>query len=138
MDFLFVVDLHQRAFGYDRTNHHLPNCRSEIPLTESLGAPLLSTTRQQYERRLADKDREIAGREAFIRDQRAAFEQDRADFDARIAERLSVERVRIAGEEAAKAKQLAAADLDEKTKALADLGEVLRQSWQKRRRRRRM
>jgi hypothetical protein len=108
-----------------------PNCRTEIPLTESLAAPLLSTTRQQYERRLADKDREIAGREAAIRDQRTALEQDRADLDARIAERLTVERVRIAGEEAAKAKQLAAADLEEKTKALADLREVLHQRDQK-------
>jgi hypothetical protein len=108
-----------------------PNCRTEIPLTESLAAPLLSTTRQQYERRLADKDREIAGREAAIRDQRTALEQDRANLDARIAERLTVERVRIADEEAAKAKQLAAADLEEKTKALADLREVLHQRDQK-------
>jgi hypothetical protein len=76
---------------------------------------------------LADKDREIASREAAIRDQRTALEQDRANLDARIAERLSAERNRIAGEEAAKAKQLAAADLEEKTKALADLREVLQQ-----------
>jgi hypothetical protein len=108
-----------------------PNCRTEIPLTESLAAPLLSTTRQQYERRLADKDREIAGREAAIRDQRTALEQDRANLDARIAERVSAERVRIAAEEAAKAKQLAAADLEEKTNALADLREVLHQRDQK-------
>jgi hypothetical protein len=108
-----------------------PTCRSEIPLTESLAAPLLSTTRREYERRLADKDREIAGREAAILDQRIALEQDRANLDARIAERLSMERVRIAGEEAAKAKVLAAADLEEKTKALADLREVLRQRDEK-------
>jgi hypothetical protein len=108
-----------------------PHCRTEIPLTESLAAPLLSTTRQQYERRLADKDREIAGREAAIRDQRTALEQDRANLDARIAERVSAERVRIAAEEAAKAKQLAAADLEEKTNALADLREVLHQRDQK-------
>jgi hypothetical protein len=108
-----------------------PNCRTEIPLTESLAAPLLSTTRQHYERRLADKDREIAGREAAIRDQRTALEQDRANLDARIAERVSAERVRIAAEEAAKAKQLAAADLEEKTNALADLREVLHQRDQK-------
>jgi hypothetical protein len=80
---------------------------------------------------LADKDREIAGREAAIRDQRTALEQDRANLDARIAERVSAERVRIAAEEAAKAKQLAAADLEEKTNALADLREVLHQRDQK-------
>jgi len=36
-----------------------PNCRSEIKLTESLAAPLLESIREQYERRLADRDAEI-------------------------------------------------------------------------------
>ena len=35
-----------------------PHCHTEIKLTESLAAPLLETTRQQYEKRLSDKDAE--------------------------------------------------------------------------------
>jgi hypothetical protein len=37
-----------------------PKCHSDIPLTESLAAPLLAAIRRDYERRIADKDREIA------------------------------------------------------------------------------
>jgi len=40
-----------------------PQCGSEIKLTESLAAPLLEATRREYERALAQKDREVAQRE---------------------------------------------------------------------------
>ena len=36
-----------------------PKCKTEIPLTESLAAPLLEATRRQYERKLSQKDKEI-------------------------------------------------------------------------------
>jgi hypothetical protein len=39
------------------------NCRTEIRFTESLAAPLLAATRQQYQQLLAQKDHEIAKRE---------------------------------------------------------------------------
>jgi hypothetical protein len=32
-----------------------PKCHSEIPLTESLAAPLLAATRREYERRIATR-----------------------------------------------------------------------------------
>ncbi|HRQ73793.1 MAG TPA: hypothetical protein PLU35_12265 [Phycisphaerales bacterium] len=41
-----------------------PNCKTEIRLTESLAAPLLAATRADYERRLSEKDAEVARREA--------------------------------------------------------------------------
>ncbi len=41
-----------------------PNCRTEIPLTEALAAPLLAATRRQFEQQLAQKDEDIAKREA--------------------------------------------------------------------------
>ena len=31
-----------------------PNCKTEITLTESLAAPLVEATRQQYERTIAE------------------------------------------------------------------------------------
>ncbi len=40
-----------------------PNCKTEIKLTESLAAPLLESTRQDYEERLARKDRDMVARE---------------------------------------------------------------------------
>lgn len=37
-----------------------PNCKSEIKLTESLAAPLLEATRLDFERRLKQKDTDLA------------------------------------------------------------------------------
>lgn len=45
-----------------------PNCKTEIPLTESLAAPLIAATRKQFEQELSQKDEEIAKREQGIRD----------------------------------------------------------------------
>ena len=45
-----------------------PHCKTEIRLTESLAAPLLAATRQQFEQQLSQKDEEIAKREKSIRD----------------------------------------------------------------------
>lgn len=91
-----------------------PNCRSNIPLTESLAAPLLAATREKYEQALTQKDRDVAKREAALREQLTALERERASIDQQVFDKLQAERVRIAQEEAAKAKRLAAADLEEK------------------------
>jgi len=40
-----------------------PKCKTEIKLTESLAAPLIESTRQQFEQQLAQKDSDIAQRE---------------------------------------------------------------------------
>src|SRR6188474_1919322 len=85
-----------------------PNCSTSIPLTESLAAPLIKATQLRYERAMAEKDRDIAGREAGLRAQQAALEQAKAAVDEQVAEKLAAERGRIAQEEAAKAKRLAA------------------------------
>lgn len=45
-----------------------PNCKMEIRLTESLAAPLIAATRQQYEQQLLQKDEEVAKREQSIRE----------------------------------------------------------------------
>lgn len=37
-----------------------PNCKTEIWLTESLAAPPIAATRQQFEQQLAQKDEDIA------------------------------------------------------------------------------
>jgi hypothetical protein len=78
-----------------------PNCKTEIKLTESLAAPLLESTRQQYEKQIAAKDDEIT-------------------------EKLKAERETIAAEEAKKARTLLGGDLDTKTKELTELQEVLK------------
>jgi hypothetical protein len=89
-----------------------PKCHSNIPLTESLAAPLLAATRQDYERKIAEKDHDIADREAALRDQQAAIEKARTEIDQQVFDKVQDERKRIVAEEAGKARRLAAADLE--------------------------
>ena len=45
-----------------------PNCKTEIKLTESLAAPLIESTRRQFEQQLAQKNSDIAQREQTVRE----------------------------------------------------------------------
>lgn len=108
-----------------------PNCKTEIKLTESLAAPLVESTRLQYEKRIADKDADVAKREAAIKEQEIAIAKAKEAINDEIAEKLKAERKTIAAEEAKKAKTLIGADLDQKAKEVADLQEVLKQRDEK-------
>ena len=106
-----------------------PNCKTEIKLTESLAAPLIESTRKQYEQQLAQKDSDIAQREQAIRQKEKLLTEQKNKLDEQVAdqvaEQLKKDRERIATEEAKKAKLAAASDLEAKTKELAELQEVL-------------
>jgi len=104
-----------------------PNCRTEIKLTESLAAPLIESTRRDFEHRLTAQNAEIAKRESALKDQQAALAKARDAIDEQVAAKLKSERTAIAADEAKKARALLAADLDQKSKDLADLAEVERQ-----------
>ena len=45
-----------------------PQCKTEIKLTESLAAPLVESTRRQFEQQLAKKDIDSATREQAMRE----------------------------------------------------------------------
>lgn len=102
-----------------------PNCKHEIKLTESLAAPLVQAVRAQYEHKAAEKEAEISKREAAIRQQQSDLQQARSTIDDHISERLTAERANIVVEESKKARLLAATDLEQKSKELAELQEVL-------------
>ncbi|MGD2063414.1 MAG: DUF2130 domain-containing protein [Nitrospirota bacterium] len=104
-----------------------PNCKAEIKLTESLAAPLIEATRREYEQRLARKDADVAKREAALHERAEALSKAQETIDDQVAARLKDERSKIAAEEGRKAKLALATDLDQKTKELADLQEVLSQ-----------
>lgn len=107
-----------------------PNCKAEIRLTESLAAPLLAATRQQFEQQLAQKDADVAKREQGVRAQEKQLAEARRGLDeqvsAQVAEQLKAERTRLIAEEARKAKQAAAAELEGKTREVAELNEVIK------------
>ena len=112
-----------------------PRCKAEIPLTESLAAPLLEATRQQYEQQLSAKDEAIVAREQCVRDKEKEIAEARRTVDAQVADQvaqqLKSERTRVATEEAKKAKLASAAELEAKTQELSDLHEVLKTREQK-------
>lgn len=108
-----------------------PYCRAEIKLTESLAAPLIEATRREYEKRLAQKDAEVEKREVSLREQADALTKAKEAIDDRVAEKVQQERAKIAADEAKKARLILQADLDQKTKDLADLQEVLKQRDEK-------
>jgi len=64
-----------------------PNCRTEIKLTESLAAPLIETTRQQYEQKIFQKEAEVAKREALIREQQIDITKAQESIDEQITVR---------------------------------------------------
>src|SRR5947209_5059253 len=103
-----------------------PKCKNEIKLTESLAAPLIESTRQEYERRLAKKDLDLAGREKTLHDHEAALSKARDNLDEQVAEKLRTERTKIAADEAKKAKLALGADLNQKITEIAELQEVLK------------
>ena len=73
-----------------------PNCKTEIKLNESLAGPLLEATRQDFEKRLKQKDTDLAAK-------------------------LKEEAAKIATEEARKAKLALSNEREQKTRAVADL-----------------
>ena len=104
-----------------------PNCKTEIKLTESLAAPLIDSTRREYEKRLAQKDADVAKRDAALREREETLSRAQQTIDEQVTEKLKLERGKIAVEEAKKAKLFLQTDIDQKTQALADLQEVINQ-----------
>jgi hypothetical protein len=104
-----------------------PQCKTEIKLTESLAAPLLESIRRDYEQRLTQKDADVAKREKTLHEREASLQKQKESIDEQVAQKIQQEQVRIAAEEAKKAKLALGNELDRKVKELNDLQEVLKQ-----------
>lgn len=104
-----------------------PNCRTEIKLTESLAAPLIESTRRDYEQRLVLKDTDIAKKEEALREREAAASKAMQTVDDQVAEKLLLERARIVAEESKKAKLALQTDIDQKARELTELQDLLTQ-----------
>lgn len=106
------------------------NCKAEIKLTESLAAPLIEATRQQYEKRLAEKDADIEQRENAAREKERQLAEEKRQLNEQVSEQvqtqLKTERTRVVAEEAKKAKLAAANELEGKAQELRDLQDVLK------------
>jgi hypothetical protein len=107
-----------------------PKCGSEIRLTESLAAPLIAATSLDYERKLLQKDEEVAKREEGLRDKEKKIAEEKRNLESNIADQVAAqlvtERLRVTAEETRKAKLASAAELETKTRELAELQDVLK------------
>lgn len=103
-----------------------PKCHSEIKLTESLAAPLLESTKKAYEQRLSEAEERIQKREATLREQESSLRASKEQLEEELAKRLQESRKQIAEEESKKARQALSLDLDQKTREVAELNEVLK------------
>ena len=103
-----------------------PKCHTEIKLTESLAAPLVESTRRQYEEKIAQKDADVRKREAAMQERAAALEKAQESIDAQVATKLKTQREAIAIEEAKKARVALADDLDKRARELVELQDVLK------------
>lgn len=112
-----------------------PHCKEEIKLTESLAAPLIELTREQFKRQLADKDKDIAERETAVRETEKSLTQAKKAIDEQVSsqveEQLTKDRRRIAEEETKKAQLVSSSELEQKTKEIAGLQDVLKANNEK-------
>ena len=100
-----------------------PHCHAELRLTESLVDPLIRTAREQYEKRIAQKEDDVARRESAIAAQRAELARAVEAIEQQVTSKLKIER-EIAAEEAKKA-QLS--ELESKIDQVAHLQRELRE-----------
>ena len=107
-----------------------PNCKTEIRLTESLAAPLIETTRKQFQQQLAQKDDEIAKREQGILEKERQLTITKNKLDEQVAsqveDQLKIDRARITAEESRKSKQAFANDLEQRSREIAELQSILK------------
>jgi len=104
-----------------------PNCKTEIKLTESLAAPLIESTRQEYEKRLAQQNADVATHEKALREREQAVSRAKETLEEQVADKVRQERGRIAVDEAKKARLALATDLEQKARENADLQDVIKQ-----------
>ena len=77
-----------------------PSCRTEIKLEETLAAPLIEATRQQYEKQLSQQSAEFARREQSMKAREAELAREKESVDATIDEKLKQERAKLAADAA--------------------------------------
>jgi len=104
-----------------------PNCKTEIKLTESLAAPLIESTRREYEQKFTQKEADVAKREGAVKEQQAALAKAQENINEQVAAKLKSERAAIATHEAKKAREAIADELGKAQLEKAEVHELLKQ-----------
>src|SRR3984957_18793803 len=99
-------------------------CGYEMKVTESLAAPLIAAVERKYQQQMRDQQTAIAGREQEVRNRSAELEKQTLDAEQRVAEqvrvRVEAERKQLVAQEAERAKQMVAGELERQAIELKD------------------
>lgn len=104
-----------------------PSCQTEIKLTESLAAPILASARREFDQKLAQKDTEVAKREATLRSREADLAKAQAGIDDEVSNRLKSERLAIAAAEAKRARDALADEISKAQQEKAAVDQLLKE-----------
>ena len=107
-----------------------PNCNYEIKLTESLAAPLLASTRRQFEEEIAKNNAEIEKREQQARNSERELAEAKAkldeQIDEKVEERLKIDLVKITEKAEKKARNIIESELRDNAAELQNLKDILK------------
>jgi hypothetical protein len=103
-----------------------PKCSHQIPLTESIAAPLLEAERKDFQQKLAAGEAEFERKASDLRRQQDDLSRAREGIEEQVRERLAAERTQIATAEAKKAREQVAGDLAAVRQQLAENEQLLR------------
>ena len=90
-----------------------PKCKSEIKLTESLAAPIIEATREKFRQHLQNEISKVEARDSALRQREQELAAKRDQLERQIEDRIVAERVKIASEEAKKARLLLQTDIND-------------------------
>ncbi|MCA1416023.1 DUF2130 domain-containing protein [Bradyrhizobium sp. NBAIM20] len=102
-----------------------PKCGHEIPLTESIAAPLLEVERRGFQTKLAAREAEFTRQADELRRRQEEVTKARASIEGQIKQRLETERRQVAAAEAKKARDAVASDLQARANEVAELQQAL-------------
>ena len=103
-----------------------PKCTHEIKLTESLAAPLIESTKRDYEARLRQQNTAIAARENTLKERENLLAKAKETVDQQIADKLKQERSLLVAEAAKNARADLGNELEQKGREVLDLQAVLK------------
>jgi hypothetical protein len=102
-----------------------PKCSHQIPLTESIAAPLLEAERRKFQEKLLERETEFARKSDELRKQQTDLAKAREGFEEQIKQRLEAERQQVIATESRKAREQVANDLSAMKQQLAESQQLL-------------
>src|ERR1700761_516834 len=102
-----------------------PKCSHQIPLTESIAAPLLEAERRKFQEKLLERETEFSRKSDELRKQQTDLAKARKGFEEQIKQRLETERQQVIATESKKAREQVANDLSAMKERLAESQQLL-------------